>query len=153
MKSGIKSLENRPLTPWTPESLNPLLRLNWRRTRIINSPTMGRRCWILDKWDKPTKKWILKRLLIKKGKAVLGLPYMLGLLHNAVVFPVFCHPFVKVISTVEKMHVHPRSHFICALPFCSFNISIGKDLKQGGQSTNYTNNIESIHFLSPSERQ
>ena len=36
LKVLIKSLENKPLTPWILESLNPLLQLNWRRTLIVN---------------------------------------------------------------------------------------------------------------------
>ena len=36
LKALIKSLENRRLTPGTPDSLNPLLQLNWRRTTSKN---------------------------------------------------------------------------------------------------------------------
>ena len=36
LKALIKSLENKPLNPWPLESLDPLLQLNWRRTKINN---------------------------------------------------------------------------------------------------------------------
>ena len=35
LKALIKSLENKPLNPGPLESLDPLLQLNWRRTKIL----------------------------------------------------------------------------------------------------------------------
>ena len=47
LKALIKSLENKPLNPWTLESLDPLLQLNWRRTEkririLLASPGVGK---------------------------------------------------------------------------------------------------------------
>ena len=36
LKALIKSLENKPLNPWPPESLDLFLQLNWRKTKIYN---------------------------------------------------------------------------------------------------------------------